>query len=103
MAQLGEYGWLGTKFKYAINITAPGFSMEDDDFTVEIKRGSKSRVFQKDDLVEDEQGNYYVCFDSKEFGPGQISAVITAHVPDDDFDDGIRDEVFKVDLIYVKS
>lgn len=103
MAVSNEQTYLGTELKYLIEITASGFSMADDDFEVEIIRGSKVLHFDKTDMETDEQGNWYVCFDTKDLKTGKISARITAHVPDNDYPDGIRDEVQRIDLITVKA
>lgn len=95
--------YIGTELKYAITITSPGFDMGKDNFEVTLKRGSKSLHFTKDDLVVDEDGQYYVCFDSADLGTGMVAAVITAYVPDDDFPDGLRTEVYKMDLVIIKN
>lgn len=97
-----EQVFVGTKLKFAITISSPGFDINEDDFTVDIRRGSKSIHFEKDDLVVDEHDQYYVCFDTAELGSGLIEAIITAFVPDDDFDDGIRTEVVKLTLLSAK-
>lgn len=91
--------FVGTKLKFAITISSPGFDIGEDDFTVDIRRGAKMLHFEKEDLVVDENGKYYVCFDTAELGGGIIEAIITAFVPDDDFDDGIRTEVVKLRLL----
>lgn len=100
----------GTEAKYLIEITADGFSMVDDDFTVEIVRGPNHQFFAKADLVdetyeeEDAEHNtvvkhrYYVCFDTTNLGIGNLFAIVTAFVPDDAFGDGLRTEVIKVEL-----
>ena len=94
-----EKTYVGTKLKYALSISSPGFDMAEDDFSVDIL-GSRTRVhFDKEDLVVDENDQYYVCFDTAELGDGIIDAVITAFVPDEDFDDGVRTEKVKLTLI----
>ena len=97
-----EGAFVGTELKFRIEIEAGGFSMVNDNFTVTIKRGSKQRVFEKADLARDADDNFYVCFDSAEFGGGMIQAVITAYVPDAAFPDGFRTEVYAMDLVNVK-
>ena len=94
--------YVGTDLKFAISISSPGFDITEDDFTVDIRRGPKQIHFEKEELIEDESGQYYVCFDTTELGSGLIEAIITAHVPDDDFDDGIRTEVAKVKLLIAR-
>lgn len=98
-----DSAFFGTELKFIIEINADGFSMADDDFNITLKRGAFTKVFQKGDLVQDEEDKFYLCFDSAEFGKGMISAIITAYVPDDDFDDGLRTEVQKIDLIRIDS
>lgn len=98
-----DVAFVGTELKFIVDITAVGFSMVDDDFTVTIRRGSKQKVFEKADLARDGEDNFYVCFDSAEFGNGMIQAVVTAYVPDTDFPDGLRTEVYLMDLVNVKK
>lgn len=96
--------WVGTELKFAIDITANGFSMEDDDFKVVLRRGQKEVEYSKSDLVKDEvDGKYYLCFDTTEFGSGDIYIIIYAYVPDTDFSDGIRTEIYKQLLCTVKK
>lgn len=93
-----DQAYIGTELKYLVEITASGFSMINDDFNILLKRGSTTHLFQKDDLVRDGD-DFYLCFDSAEFGKGPVTVVITAYVPDTDFDDGLRTEVYKFDLV----
>lgn len=100
--------------KYLLEINAVGFSMDTDDFDVVLKRGSKTLIFNKADLVVEpytvvennitiEKNHYYVCFPSDYFGPGDVTVVITARVPDTDFEAGYRREVDKFNLVNVKA
>lgn len=95
--------------KYLLDVKSPGFDMYTDNFEVTIKSETRETLFHKSDLVEEtvtEGGQtkhyYYVCFDSEDYGPGQIFAIVKAYVPDNDFQGGIRVEVDKFPLIYVK-
>ena len=108
MAQDKEF--YGTECKYLVEIVSPGFDMESDEFEVALTKGSIQRVFHKNEMIEEvvveegvEKKNYYLCFDTREFGNGIITATIVAHVPDSDFDDGIRDEVEEFELMTVKG
>lgn len=96
-----ETAYFGTELKYLIEIEAGGFSMVDDDFTVTLTRGFKQRVYEKTDLIRDEEDNFYVVFDSAEFGRGAVQATVTAYVPDTDFPDGLRTETFVMDLCVI--
>lgn len=92
--------FLGTEVKFLVTIEADGFDMERDDFNITLKRGGSSLFFEKADLVHDEN-SFYLCFDTKDLGSGVVTATITAYVPDNDFDDGLRTEVYKFDLMTV--
>ena len=94
-----ENTYVGTDLKYALNIAAEGFNMDDDEFEVLLTCGQKQLLLRKEDLVVDEGGQYYVCFSSVDLGPGVVIAKVTAHIPDDDFEDGFRDEVMKFTLV----
>ena len=98
---MNENPHLGTELKYKITMTATGFSMDEDDWTVTISRGSASRTFTKADCIHGGDG-WYVCFDTAAFGPGQYYGTLTAFVPDNDFPDGTRTEVQLVELDYVE-
>lgn len=101
MELIREPMYVGADLKFLVELTAPGFDMDDDDFTIELKGRSASKTFSKEDLVTDGEGNWYCCFNSTAFGAGVIQVVITAYVPDDDFEDGYRTEINKYNLINV--
>ena len=96
--------YLGTELKFAITITAGGFSMQEDDFSVEFKNTSNgnSVKLSKSELVSD--GELYLALvDTTALGAGIVRVVTTAFVPDADFDDGLRTEVNVIDdLIIIK-
>ena len=95
-----EKVYVGTKLKFFIEISSPGFSIEDDNFTVDIIRGNNVIHFEKHELDFTDEG-FFLCFDTSKLGVGIISAKVVAYVPDSDFDDGIRTEVVRVDLAKV--
>lgn len=112
--------WVGGILKYKVEITAEGFSMEDDEFSVEVRRGSKSVLFEKADMliheVETEvagsgsgagetevETEYYIAIDTEALGAGQYVAITRAYVPDDDVEGGVRVEITKQNLIPVRS
>lgn len=94
--------YLGTKLKYLVTITAAGFSMVEHNFDIVLSKGQKSKKFEKDELVFDGE-NYFLAFDTSDFGVGDLSATVTAYVPDADFSDGIRTEIFKMKLTNIKA
>lgn len=94
---------IGTEKKYVIDIKSTGFSMEDDDFEVDIYRGSQTLHINKSDMIVDYEGNFYFTFNTADLGVGLATIVVTAHVPDGDFLDGIRDEVDTFRFLRIKS
>lgn len=98
-----ERPFLGTELKYVIEIESPGFSMDSDDFEVILECGDSSLHIPKSDMVQDEDGKWYLCFDTKSLGTGLLRATIIAHVPDDDFPDSIRDEVDKCVIANIRD
>lgn len=88
-----EQVFIGTELKYLVEITATGFSMEDDDFHIVVSVGNKKATYNKTDLLVDEEDNYYLAIDTSLFKKGDLYATLYAYVPDDDFPDGLRTEV----------
>lgn len=94
-----NFPYLGTDLKYRLAIEAEGFSMVSDYFNVVITNGVNSIKITKDDCATDGQGNYYIMFNSSDLGPGVVKAIITAYVPDNDFPDSFREEVFVIERL----
>ena len=95
-----DRAYIGTEMKFKVEITAAGFSMVDDDFTITLKRGTVTKTFEKSELVYNQDG-FFLCFDTSEFGTGVVTAIIRAEVPDNDFEDGYRTEVYKMDFMII--
>ena len=95
--------YIGTELKFLLEIGAQGFSMAEDRFCVDLLRGPNTIHLEKEDLELDEDGNYYVCFDTLALGTGKVTAKITAYVPDTDYPDEFRTEVQKIDLINIMA
>ena len=98
-----DEAFLGTEKKYVIDIKSQGFDMDTDDFEVVLKRGGNTLTFHKSDLLKDEEDNWYIAFNTAALGAGTVSITVTAHVPDTDFPDGLRDEVDKFNFLRIKS
>ena len=98
-----DSAFVGTMLKYAVNITADGFDIAEDGFEIDLSTGKKNLHFDKADLPFDVNNQYYLCFDSEKLGPGLVVAKVTAHVPDSDFEGGVRDEVYYFNLVYLKN
>ncbi len=95
--------FVGTELKFALDITADGFDMDNDGWSVTVKGSLGSVRIDKSDCIDDGESNWFFTFDSTAVGPGQPVAIVTAYVPDNDFPDGLRTEVDKVNLpIYIR-
>ena len=104
-----DHTFKGAGKKFLLEITGPGFSMHEDNFTVTLRQGKTVKTFQKTDLVEDtviiegsERHDFYLCLDSSPFVPGIITCIVKAYVPDTDFPNGIRVEIDKFDLTCIE-
>lgn len=94
-----ESFYLGNDYKLLIEMTAPGFSMDDDDWDVSIKIGSRTLAkYAKADCIRDDEGNYYALVRGSDMRPGNLDIIFHAYVPDDDWDDGIMNEIDKQSL-----
>lgn len=96
--------YLGTELKVQLNITADGFNMLTNDYSVDIKKQNTDRIvmhLDKDDIVVND-GQCYMLLDSQKLGTGTFQAVVTAYIPDSDFADGDRKEVTCVDLFTIQ-
>ena len=98
-----ERAWVGTGLKFAITITAEGFSQEDDDWKVIFQCGRKTIEVTKADASIGEDDTFYVNVDTSLLGAGTLTAITYAYVPDEDWDGGFRTEVDKQELLYVKE
>ena len=94
---------LGTEKKYVLDIKSTGFDMEDDDFEVEIRCGLNTLRNGKSEMIKDLEGNFYFTFNTADLGVGLAKIIVTAHVPDGDFLDGIRDEVDTFRFLRIRS
>lgn len=83
---MSEESYYGDDLKWLVEPSASGFMKERDDFDVTVSRSSVERTWSKSELSVDTDGNYYVCFSTLDFGPGQYYMTITTHTPDNDFD-----------------
>jgi len=105
----------GTEIKFIINLEAEGFSMDDDDFDIEVvspksrvkgcKRtpredGPDVMIFKDADLVSsdssssgDPGGTWCAIAETKDLDIGELRVIATAYIPDANANDGIRVEV----------
>lgn len=92
--------YVGTDLKLLVEITAEGFDMDKDNYTIELRCGRVTKTVPKSEIVvhEEEDDGHYLIVDTREFGAGMLTAVVRAAVPDDDCPDGVRHEVAVVEL-----
>lgn len=92
---------VGSDVKFRITITADGFSQDTDNWEVTISVGTNSHTFRKEDCIQAIDG-WYVAFDTSDYGPGRYTAIIAAYIPDEDFPDGTRKDVKRIDFLVVE-
>jgi len=97
-----DKAYIGSDLKFLVEPSAAGFDKLRDDWEVTVSRGSKTQTWTKAELVVDEENNYYVCFSTVDFGPGQYYITVATHTPDEDFEDGMRDEKVQYPLCVVE-
>ena len=93
--------YTGEDLKYLITPTAQGFNPETDDWTVEIVCGRQRIKKNGRDLKTAEtEGSYLITFNSEKM-LGDVICIVTANIPDTDFQSGVRKEkyVFVLDEI----
>lgn len=91
-----NFGYEGSDLKFLVEMTSEGFSMDDDEWSVGVQIGSKIvTTIPKEKCIKGEDGKWYVCVNKEFVKKGEFSLIAYAHVPDADFEDGDREEVFK--------
>ena len=99
-----EQVFVGTELKFQVSITASGFDMGTDPFEIVLSCGHTVRTVHKDDLIYDNvEGKYYMVINTADFGSGVLCAKVVAQVPDSDFSDSYRTEVFKTALVMLRQ
>lgn len=97
---------IGTELKINIGIEPiDGYTMDDYDFNAEFfVYRNKTVSVSKNDMVRVDENNYIALLDSNDVGSGRLMVVVTAYIPDSDFQDGLRTEVSRGDtgIIIIK-
>lgn len=91
----------GDEAKFSINLTAPGFSMDTDDFDIEVVstiggslKGSKGGTGADVIIFKEDEAWYAIVNTANELRPGgSLKVIATAYVPDAHADDGIRKQI----------
>jgi len=94
MAALPEIPY-GSDIKVELNATACGFTMDDDDFYVNLYVSPKNKhTIPKADMKKNlENGKYIFTAHTADIGVGYYTMETVATVPDTDFAEGIRIEI----------
>ena len=93
---------LGSEYKYGVTFPPiGGLHLENCDFEVETYvYTNRSVTFKKNDTkhIQKMDADRYMVIVDKEsalkVGRGVVLAKLTVHIPDDDFDDGVRTEIY---------
>jgi hypothetical protein len=93
---------LGTEFKYGLRLTPiDDVHLEDCDFEVETYVNANRRVmYRKGDVKHVQRidaDSYKIIVyaeDSRKIGSGKVMARVTIRIPDSDYDDGFRTEIY---------
>ena len=91
--------FLGTRLKLNIYV-APidGLTLDDYDFEIDVwTTGKKVLHYTKADTIKVDSNNRKIRVDTEELGAGDLKYKIRAIVPDSDFIDGVRPEVYMED------
>ena len=100
----------GDEVKFAINIEFPGFSMDDDEFDIEVKSGNTSvkgyknpeeespgLVIFKETVqepeTEEEVSTWYAIADTQSLATGTMRVIATAYIVDANANDGVRKDI----------
>lgn len=94
----------GDEAKYAMRIDHDRFSMESDDFQVELSWGlmGNTLLIPKSQMTWTIDGHYYFIFETNDM-LGRVTARCTYWVPDIDCPDGVRTEVDEQLLCFVSN
>lgn len=98
-----DRAWDGEDLKFKITLEANGFSMENDNYRLMLKRGSKKLEVEDYEIVKDGE-DYFLCLKAdrlQQIGIGEVFLVAYADVPDAHFQDGIRTEIDRQKLYSV--
>ena len=74
-----------------------GLTMDDYDFDVEVYCSTRNVLtFRKTDLKRVDESNFQLAFNTGDVGVGEIKVRVIARIPDGDFSDGVRDELWEM-------
>lgn len=69
-----------------------GVRLSDCDFTVNLYVYTNRRIsIPKSKCIEQGDGSYFVTFNTKDLGRGNVMMSLNIHIPDADFEDGFKE------------
>lgn len=69
-----------------------GVRLSDCDFTVNLYVYTNRRIsIPKSKCIEQDDGSYFVTFNTKDLGRGNVMMSLNIHIPDADFEDGFKE------------
>lgn len=91
--------FVGTELKIVVNLECEGFSVDTDPWKVTFRRGSSKEIVcsRGENTVFD--GENWICLvDTAKLGAGIYKVIGEVDVPDPDFEDGYRHEVYVLEF-----
>ena len=95
--------YVGTEMKLKLGITCTGFDMDTDPWTATVKSKKGTVTCTKEEHSAKSGDDWFILVDTGVLGTGQYVLIIEIDVPDNDFDDGYRHEVYKRNLVNVEK
>lgn len=92
----------GSDLKFQIEVTATGFDQNTDPYNIDFYCGDSKISFTQDDVISND-GKFYLPVPTDGLKPGMMKIVVTAFVPDSDFESGYRKEIAVRNLKYLKK
>ena len=87
--------YLGNEKKLALTINSQGFSLDRDPWQVTVVNGKNQIVCDRThNSAVDDHNQWYLLIDTRLLGVGTPKVIIEIDVPDIDFDDNYRHEVY---------
>ena len=79
------------KIKFSVE-PIDGKSLSECEFTVSLFVTTNKKItFKKSDCVEGDDGTYTVTFNTKNIGRGAVKMSLNIQIPDEDYDDKVKD------------
>lgn len=85
--------WEGSDELFQVSIESDGFNIDEDDLEITLVGEKGSTVHKKDDLLHDDNNQWYVMVETEKLGVGIVTAVTTLIFPDPLCPGGIRRDV----------